>query len=195
MGPSLRHTIDVAQLIQACPVESTTTGTFFQHVRDAVVKRTGALPSTLLKGLTTDRWMPFLQYPLRDFMHLAVNGAGILHPHEPLAEGLRRVGWLAYPSFASTMAGRIVLFAFGEKLEQVVQATPRIYAITVPGLEVTIVEQGERHVRIQFRRVYCFADAYMRGVLEGTVWCHGFDPSITVTVGARPSDAEYVAHW
>jgi uncharacterized protein (TIGR02265 family) len=145
--------------------------------------------------VTTDRWTPFLSYPLRDFMHLAVNAAGILHPSEPLAEGLRRVGWLAYPSFASTMAGRIVLFAFGEKLEHVVQATPRIFAVTVPGMEVTIVDRGPRHARMRFQRVYCFADCFMRGVIEGTVWCHGFEPNITVTLDSRPSDAEFFAQW
>jgi uncharacterized protein (TIGR02265 family) len=195
MGPSLRHTIDVAQFIKACPAESTTTGTFFQHVREAVVKRTGSAPAALFKGLTAERWTPFLQYPLRDFMHLAVNAAGILHPHEPLAEGLRRIGWLAYPSFASTMAGRIVLFAFGEKLEQVVQATPRIFAVTVPGMEVTILERTERRALLQFHGVYCFADCFMRGVLEGSIWCHGFEPNVTVTVGIRPSDADFDTRW
>jgi uncharacterized protein (TIGR02265 family) len=195
MGPSLRQSIDVAQSIKACPVESTTTGTFFQHVREAVAKRTGGIPGTLLKGMTTDRWTPFLQYPLRDFMQLTVNAAGILHPHEPLAEGIRRIGWLAYPSFASTMAGRIVLFAFGEKLEQVVQATPRIFAVTVPGVVVTILGQSERRALLQFRGVYCFADCFMRGVLEGSIWCHGFEPQVIVTTGARPSDAEFDTRW
>jgi uncharacterized protein (TIGR02265 family) len=164
-------------------------------VREQVVKRTGSVPAALLKGLATDRWTPFLSYPLRDFMHLAVNAAGILHPNEPLAEGLRRIGWLAYPSFASTMAGRIVLFAFGEKLEQVVQATPRIFAVTVPGMEVTILERSDRYARLQFHAVYCFADCFMRGVLEGAIWCHGFEPKVTVTVGARPSDADFDTRW
>jgi uncharacterized protein (TIGR02265 family) len=195
LGQSLRHSIDVAQFVKACPAESMTTGTFFQHVRDAVVKRTGGVPSTLLKGVTADRWTPFLSYPLRDFMHLAVNAAGILHPSEPLAEGLRRVGWLAYPSFASTMAGRIVLFAFGEKLVHVVQAAPRIFAVTVPGMEVTLLDRGDRHARMRYLGVYCFADCFMRGVIEGTIWCHGFEPDVTVTLESRPSDAEFLARW
>jgi uncharacterized protein (TIGR02265 family) len=195
MGPSLRDSIDVAQFVKACPAESTTTGTFFQHVREAVVKRTGAVPATLLKGLTTERWTPFLSYPLRDFMQLAVNAAGILHPNEPLAEGLRRVGWLVYPSFASTMAGRIVLFAFGEKLAHVIQATPRIFAVTVPGMEVTILDRGDRHARMRYQGVYCFADTFTRGLIEGCIWCHGYEPKVTVTVETRPSDAVFLAEW
>ena len=38
-------------------------------------------------------------------MHLVVNAARILHPKEAISEGMRRVGWLAYPSFAATMGG------------------------------------------------------------------------------------------
>ena len=195
MGPSLRHTIDVAQYLEACPAEATTTGTFFQNVRDAVVKRTGSSSPALLNGVTTDRWTAFLHYPLRDFMRLAVNAAGILHPHEPLAEGLRRVAWNTYPSFASTVAGRIVLFAFGEKLSHVIQATPRIFAVTVPGMEVTPIENTERSSRMEFRGVYCFADSFMRGVIEGAIWSHGYEPNVTVTLRTRPSDAEFFACW
>jgi hypothetical protein len=88
-----------------------------------------------------------------------------------------------------------VLFAFGEKLEQVVEATPRIFGVTVPGMEVTILERGDRHARLRYRGVYCFADCFMRGVLEGCIWCHGFEPNITVTLESRPSDAEFFARW
>jgi uncharacterized protein (TIGR02265 family) len=195
LGSSLSQPVDVAESINACPVESTTNGTFFQHVRDAVSKRRGTIPAELMKDVSSDRWTPFQQYSLRDFMHLTVNAASILYPNEPTAEALRRIGWLAYPTFASTMGGRIVLYAFGEKVPQIIKAAPRIFAVTVPGMEVTVLDQGDRHARLHFQGLYTFPDCYMRGVLEGAVWCHGFDPDVTVTIGDRPSNAEFLMRW
>jgi uncharacterized protein (TIGR02265 family) len=128
-------------------------------------------------------------------MRLVVNAARILHPKEAISEGMRRVGWFAYPSFAATMAGRVVLFAFGDTLDHVVRAVPKAYAISVPDAQVTLTEQTDRHFRVEFRGVHCFVDTYHRGVLEGAIWCHGFDPTIVVTAGARICDADMVADW
>jgi uncharacterized protein (TIGR02265 family) len=195
LGPSLGHAVDVERYLKACPQDESTQGTFLQYIRDEVVKRMGGAPPKLFDGLPRDRWLPFLKYPLRELMHLAVNAAHILYPKLPLSEGLRRVGWFAYPSFAATMAGRVVLFAFGETLDDVVRAVPKAYAITVPDAQVTLTLQTDRHFRLEFRGVHCFVDTYHRGVIEGAIWCHGFDPSVEVTLGSRLCDANMVADW
>jgi len=195
LGPSLHQMIDVERYLKACPLEESTQGTFLQYIRDEVVKRTGKAPARLFEGLPRDRWLPFLKYPLRELMHLVLNAAHILHPKEPLAEGLRRVGWFAYPSFAATMAGRVVLYAFGETLEDVVRSVPKAYAICVPDAQATLTAQKERHFRLEFRGVHCFVDTYHRGVLEGAIWSHGFEPVVEVTAGARICDADMVADW
>lgn len=195
LGPSLNHAVDVERYLKACPMEESTQGIFLQYIRDEVVKRTGSLPARLFEGLPRDRWRPFLKYPLRELMHLVVNAARILHPKLPLSEGMRRVGWFAYPSFAATMAGRVVLFAFGETLGDVVRSVPKAYAICVPEAQVSLTLQTERHFRLEFRGVHCFVDTYHRGVIEGAIWCHGHEPSVAVTVGARICDADMVADW
>ncbi len=195
LSPSLGHAIDVERYLKACPVDETTQGTFLQHVRDEVVKRTGSVPPRLFDGLPRDRWLPFLKYPLRELMHLVVNAARILYPKLPLAEGLRRVGWFAYPSFAATMAGRVVLFAFGETLEDVFRSGPKAYAISVPDAQVTLTLLKEGHLEAELRGVHCFVDTYHRGVVEGAIWCHGFEPRVEVTTGTRICDADIVAEW
>jgi serine/threonine-protein kinase len=195
LGPLLSHAVDVDRYMKACPVEESTQGAFLQYIRDAVVDRTGSAPARLFDGLPRDRWLPFLKYPLRELMRLVVNAAGILHPKLPLSEGLRRVGWFGYPSFASTMAGRVVLFAFGETLEDVVRSVPKVYAICVPKAQVSLTLHEEHHFRLAFRGVHCFVDTYHRGVIEGAIWCHGFQPSVKVTVGTRLCDADMVADW
>jgi uncharacterized protein (TIGR02265 family) len=191
----LRDDIDVDLYVRSCPPNAATQGTFFRHVRDAVVAKTGDVPASLMRGLTERSWAPFLKYPLRDFMHLAVNAARILHADQPLAEGLRRVGWLAYPSFASTMAGRIVLLAFGDSLEDVVKATPQAYAITLPSAMVGVKKLGERRYVLEFRDTYSFVDTYHRGVIEGAARAHGFEAKIQVHRKSRQCDADFEGGW
>jgi uncharacterized protein (TIGR02265 family) len=191
----LRHGIDVEQYICACPDDAVTLGTFFQHVRDVVIRKTGSAPANLTRGVPAHHWVPFLKYPLVDFMHLAVNAAGILHADQPLAEGLRRVGWLAYPSFAATMAGRIVLRAFGDTLEDVVRAAPKAYRIAVPSATITVKNLGPRRYIFEYRNAYSFVDTYHRGVLEGAIRAHGFDPKVEVRILGRTCDADFEGGW
>jgi uncharacterized protein (TIGR02265 family) len=195
LRPSLSHGIEVERYLKACPADENTQGTFLQYIRDEVVKRTGSAPPKLFEGLPRDRWIPFLKYPLRELMHLAVNAARILHPKQPLSEGLRRVGWFAYPSFAATMAGRVVLFAFGETVDDVIRSLPKAYSICIPKAEVSVKVHKDRHLHVELRGVHCFVDTYQRGVLEGAIWYHGFQPSVEVTPGPRLCDADLVADW
>ena len=193
--PSLAHRIEVERYLKACPLDETTQGVFLQYIRDEVVKRMGSAPSKLFEGLPRDRWVSFSKYPLRELMHLVVNAARVLHPKQPLAEGIRRIGWFAYPSFVATMAGRVVLFAFGDTVEDIVRSLPRAYSICVPDAEASVKEYNGRHLRVELRGVHCFVDTYHRGVLEGALWYHGFEPSVEVTAGPRLCDADLVADW
>jgi uncharacterized protein (TIGR02265 family) len=193
--PSLSHGIDVERYLKACPLEESTQGTFLQFIRDEVVRSCGSAPPKLFQGLPRDRWLPFLKYPLKELMQLVVNAARILHPKQPLSEGLRRVGWFAYPSFAATMAGRVVLFAFGETVDDVIRSLPKAYSICIPEAEAWVREHKDRHLHVELRGVHCFVDTYHRGVLEGALWYHGFQPSVEVITGPRLCDADLVASW
>jgi uncharacterized protein (TIGR02265 family) len=193
--PSLAYGIDVERYLKACPLDESTQGTFLQYIRDEVVRRMGSAPAKLFEGLPRERWLPFLKYPLKELMHLVVNAARILYPKQPLAEGLRRVGWFAYPSFAATMAGRVVLFALGESMDDVVRCLPKAYAVCVPDAEATVRVHKERHFEVELRGVHCFVDTYHRGVIEGAIWYHGFEPAVEVTPGTRLCDADMIADW
>ena len=65
------------------------------------------------------------------------------------------------------MAGRVVLYTFGQDVEDLVTSLPKTYALALPGSEARAHRIGPGHVRIEFRRVYSFADTYQVGVLEG----------------------------
>ncbi len=193
-GPKLTHDVDVERYVRACPSGATTQGTFFRFLREAVEKRIGPNPR-LLEGLRNTEWTAFRKYPLRDFMQLSLNAARVAYGRDALSEGLRRVGWLAFPSFAATMAGRVVLFAFGERLENVISTLPKAYAVAVPGTVVEIQQLGPRRYRATMRNAYNFVDTYHLGVLEGAALALGHQPRITVKLGERPCDAVFEGGW
>jgi uncharacterized protein (TIGR02265 family) len=191
----LSRPIDADRYIKACPLSATTLGTFFHNVRQAVWETTGGVPKSLLTGLSRERWISFRQYELREFMLMLVNAARILHGDVPLAEGLRRLGRLAYPSFASTMAGRVVLFAFGSGLEQMAETLPKAYAIGVPDANIEVTKLATRHYRIRYTNVHCFVDTYHLGVIEGAFIAQRVQPKVVVRPGSRICDAEIEGIW
>jgi uncharacterized protein (TIGR02265 family) len=192
--PTLTRPIDVAAYLKACPSHATTRGTFYQTLIEHAESRLGHAPAALFDGVSQRRWIIFKEYPLREFMQLAVNVAGAVHDELPLAEGLRRLGWIAYPAFSATMAGRVVLYALGNRLEDVLESAPRAYALVLPDSDVRVTV-GERHCRMEMRGIYNFVDVYQLGVLEGTMREHGYRPSVAVTRLDAPGAADFELHW
>jgi uncharacterized protein (TIGR02265 family) len=193
--PAFTEEVPLDRYLAACPANAVTRGTFFLHVRDHVAKELGQLPDTLFEGVSRRSWLPFHTYPLREFMRMAHNGARLAYPRMATSDGLRRIGWMSYPSFAATMAGRVVLFAFGDRLEDVVKAAPKAYGIGLPGATVTSREVGPQHWRFSLRDVYSFVDAYHYGVLEGTVLAFSRVPHIRLRLLGRASDADFDVRW
>jgi len=193
--PTFSEEVSLDRSLAGCPADAVTRGTFFLHVRDHVIKELGRAPDALFDGVSRRTWLPFHSYSLREFMRLAHNGARLAYPRLPTSDGLRRTGWMSYPSFAATMAGRVVLFAFGDKLEDIVKAAPKAYGIGLPGATVVSRELGPKHWRFSLRDVYSFVDAYHYGVLEGTVLAFSHRPLIRLRPLGRPSDADFDVRW
>jgi uncharacterized protein (TIGR02265 family) len=193
--PRFDRTVRLGEYLEHCPPNATTRGTFLSHLCDHVRQELGRDPPELYDGLTSRRWVPFQKCALSDFMKLAYNAAVLVHASLPVAEGLRRIGWLAYPSFAATMAGRVVLFAFGDRMENILEAAPNAYRLTLPEASLRVTAQGPAHYLLELRRVYSFLDSYHVGVIEGTVRAHGHDPEIRLRPRGRPSDADVDLRW
>jgi uncharacterized protein (TIGR02265 family) len=189
------HEVDLEGSLRACPREATTLGTFFQHVFSATLAAAPKGRERLLDGLGQCAWFPFKSYPLTDFMRLAYNAAAVSFAHLPSAEGLRRIGWMSYPSFASTMAGRVVLFALGKQLEDVVRACPHAYRHSLSLSQVQVTERSKRLFEIEMHGVYSFVDTYHCGVLEGAVLAFQRAPRVTVEPLRRRCDARFVLGW
>jgi uncharacterized protein (TIGR02265 family) len=190
----LSRPIEVGAYLRACPSRAATRGTFYQTLVDHAEAELGQVPASMFEGVPQRRWVIFKQYPLRDFIQLVVNVAGAVHASLPLAEGLRRLGWIAYPAFSATLAGKVVLYALGNRLENVLESAPRAYGLVLPESDVRVT-LGNRVCRMEMRAVYNFVDTYQFGVLEGTIREHGFRPKLSVKQLANPADADFELRW
>lgn len=193
--PDFDAVVSLDAFLRDCPPDATTLGTFFQYVVASLGVRSKADIDAATEGLPQTRWVAFKQYPLRDFMRLAFNTARIGHSSVSRGEGLRRLGRMAYPSFAGTMAGRVVLFAFGEKLENILDAAPRSYKLALPQSSVVVHKLGERHVHFEMKNLHCFPATYHGGVIEGTIQAYGFEPDVKVRLGASRGDIDFEVRW
>ncbi len=193
--PNFDYDVNLDQHLSDCPPSHTTRGTFFLHVYDHVRGTLGEDQARLLSVNGRRRWIPFATYSLTEFMRFAHDAARLLHGRKPTAEGLRRIGWMAYPSMAATIAGRVVLFAHGDKLEQVIPSAPKAYRIALPGADVRVVQLGDRRWRVEMRDVYNFVRSYQYGVLEGALRAHGARPNIRVCWLDRSCDADFDVRW
>jgi uncharacterized protein (TIGR02265 family) len=192
--PSFTEDVDLDHFLKRCPATATTRGTFFVHVIDHLRAKLGQIPADIDPTLVRRR-LPFGSYPLTDFMRLAYEAAVRLYPLQSSSEALRRVGWMSYPSFASTMAGRVVLFAFGRTIEDVIRASSKAYGVGLSGAKVRATRIGDRHWVYELRDVHSFVDTYHYGVLEGAVIAHGFRAEIGLRRGSRHCDADFDLHW
>jgi uncharacterized protein (TIGR02265 family) len=193
--PVFDAALSLEAYLHDCPAEATTLGTFFQYVYASLGVRSRADMEAACEGLSTRRWVAFKHYPLSDFIRLAHNTARIGHSGVSRGEGLRRLGRMAYPSFASTMAGRVVIFAFGDKLEDVLNAAPKSYRLALPRARVAVQRLGESHYNIEMRDAFCFPETYHCGVIEGCVQAYGFEPKIKLRRHGRGTDVDFEVRW
>ncbi len=194
-SPVFDDRIDLDACVRACPASATARGTFFQFVADAVSKAQGSAPQKLYEGVEGRRWISWNSYPLTDFMRLAVNASRLLYPKEPLGQGLRRMGWLAFPSFTATMAGRVVAYAFGDDVDAVLQAIPKAYPVSLSHASAKARRLGNRHWEVGLRDVYNFADTYQLGVIEGVLRAREFTPEVRIRRHLRRCDVDLEVRW
>jgi len=187
-APDWEAPIDVAAQIAGTPENSTVKGLFFQDVRDACATM-GSLPP---EGRA--RYVPFIDYPMREYMDLVVAAAALVHPREPLRNGLRRLGRLAYPALARTLVGRTLFGVAGRDFGVVLSLASRAYAFCQKPGDVTLVERAEGRAKLRLRQIWNFPDTYQVGVFEGGLITLGLRGVVQVRV-LSPCDVDFEVTW
>jgi len=114
----------------------------------------------------------FRDYPLRDYMELLLDSALTLYPRQGAADGLRTLGRLAIPTFASSIVGGVIMGTVGRSWEFALKCVAKGYEVSLRPGKCMVSAVGPGHVTVQLRSVWNFGTSYQVGVIEGLMeWC------------------------
>lgn len=184
--PDMNGSLKVDEVRQRCPADATTRGMFLADIVAALKAKNLPVPAT--------KYQAFGTYPQREFITVAAEAARALHPSIPEREGLRRLGQLAYPTFAGTMIGKVMFGVLGKDVGAVMRLSPRGYEASVSHGRAHLVEQGPRFVRVRLIDVYTFLDSYQVGVFEGALIACEAKGTVRVRLES-PTTGEFLVEW
>ena len=168
--------IDIEARIAETPETATAKGMFFEPL--ARSGRQWAIPCEA-------RYVPFRDYPMRDYIRLLAAYGRKRHPDVPLREAMRRVGWEAFPALMSSVAGRVLYTFAGRDVRAALRLAPEAYKHSIkPGSVVSRLNTPSQ-VLLEYRDVWNLAECYQVGVIEGG--CRAFGAEARVLVRAHSS--------
>ena len=163
--PSWSAPLDAEACIRRTPEDIGVRGLFFQ----LLVNEAAAAG----KAAGMAQYSSFVHYPMREYMRVAVDVAGVLFGDVPLRAALRDLGSRIYPAFKRNMAGAALFAAAGNDFSKVADLAGRAYSISITRGGVSTKLLGNKRVLVQLRGIYNFPDCLQVGVWEGALAaCH-----------------------
>jgi uncharacterized protein (TIGR02265 family) len=164
--PDMTKPLNLFAAQQQCPEAAHARGMFFADI--VAEMKAHKLP------LHSDKvYVPFSNYPQREFLALAHYSAQKLYPHVPVREALRLLGQSAYPTFARSMIGRVMFGVLRHDVQAIMKIAPRGYQAVLSLGRSEILSVGDDHVHMRMTDVHTFLDSYQVGVVEGAVMACG----------------------
>jgi uncharacterized protein (TIGR02265 family) len=176
--PDFGRDLDPEPYLARLPADAYCKGMFFHDVLKLVERAGTPEARQILADVPRRRYLPFKDYPLREHMELTARIAPVLHPNVPTREGMRRLGWIAYPAFAESMVGRVVFGIFGDDLDLIFEHGPKSFGVSLTRGRAVATRLGTRHWRYEFTDFFGYLDSYYVGVMEGPIRHHGRTPDV-----------------
>lgn len=193
-APDFSRELDPLPYLERVPPDALCKGMFFHDVLKAVQRVSPTAAAQLVPHMGQRRYVRFKDYPLREHMELTAEAVKLLYPQLPSREGMRRLGWLAYPTFADSMVGRIVFGVLGKDLDRIFEVGPKSFEVSMTRGRAVARRLGEAHWRYELKEVFGYLDSYYVGVLEGPIRHHGLVPDVRIHP-ASISDAVLDIRW
>ena len=157
----------------------------------------GVVEACRLRGRTIadarERYLPFQDYPLREWVLILAGAAPILFPRVSIRMALRKLGRGTYDAYVKSMVGKIT-FGMSADFASALTATAKSYAIVLPPSRVEILSIEPSRATLRFTDVANFLDSHHVGVLEGIG--HAFATRIDVKVRLESiSSGEFLLTW
>ncbi|HEX5661322.1 MAG TPA: DUF2378 family protein [Polyangiales bacterium] len=137
----------------------------------------------------------FANYPLAQAKELVDDAAQRLYPHERKNEGVRRVGWIIYPTLLNTMVGRVIFGSLGDDLPAVLRIAGRGFEVSLTRGSYEPVKIGARDACVRVRDFPLYPDTFLLGVFEGVLARYGFDEHKVVARKLSATDVDFYLEW
>lgn len=162
MPVDLRAAVDVAGYIRRVPRHATGKGMFLARLLEELDRRGIARP-------TSERFLPFTDYPLQRCLELNAEAARLMFPTVAMSDALRRVAWSSFDTFANSLIGQVLFGAVRHDVESILKLASRAlsYATNVGTYELEVVRNRTAVFRVN--DAYLFAEYFAVGMLEGVL--------------------------
>ncbi|HYI01258.1 DUF2378 family protein [Hyalangium sp.] len=192
--------LDYERRIALAKPHDTTRGLFFNGVLAAVIALGGESALKQCHVQLNDkrfekRFIDFSNYPVSDFLRLALAATRVLSPQLGGPEATqRKLGMQAMRDFLNSMAGRTLLLLSGDSPKRVMGHLASGYRSVASYGERTVTMQGDNGARVVMKGDYMLP-LYTEGVLQAMLEAvHAKNPQVR----ARPFgqlDCEYDLSW
>jgi uncharacterized protein (TIGR02265 family) len=185
--PSWDAPVDVAAHVHATPAGATIKGLFATAIVEAC-EAAGTHPKHAYA-----RYVPFTDYPMRDYIPLLAEAARILHPRLSVRIGLRKIGRASQPTFARSMVGKVI-FGTIHDVPSAIEAIVKAYRVATPSSTVELRSLTEGRAVIHLGGMTTFLDSHHVGLLEGVTRAAGTQAQISVKPSSL-SSCDFLVEW
>lgn len=187
VAPNYVTPVILDQVLSHVPQTATAKGFYFR-----ALLREAEQAGQYLKGFGPYR--EFNDYPVAEAAALLLQCAERMYPLEPKGEGLRRLGWIIFPTLLQTMVGRVVFGALGNDILSVLRHAHRGFEVSLASGRCRATGLFEREGVLEVREFHLFPEHFLVGVFEGVLAHYGFDGGVTWRP-LSPVDADYRLTW
>jgi uncharacterized protein (TIGR02265 family) len=166
--PRFVDPIDVDAVCAAVPQDALIKGFFVDSFERIVLAERPELAGKLYDGLPRKSYHAFRSYHRGEVMRVEAHFAQLMFPGVPLREALRRACHRVYPTFLSSLVGRVVLVSlFNTDVDAILRVGPKMFAAVTNFGKVDAERVGDRHWVYHYRDYYSWLDSGDVGVIEG----------------------------
>jgi uncharacterized protein (TIGR02265 family) len=180
--------LEFENFILSTPEKATVKGMYVESFLRTFDQRNLPRPST-------QRYVTFKDYPLRDYMRMLLDACPVLYPGCSLREGLKRQGRLVYPTLLDSTVGRVIFAIAGRNWQMALPLASRGWEISLKPGSAHLFDVTPKSAVLALRDIYNFADTYQVGIMEGAMETFLIEGTVVPRLQKRACDVDLVMQW
>ncbi len=182
MAPCFTTPLDVDGVIAQIPESAQIKGFFVTSYEKMLTARRPDLATQIKEAMPRKSYASLNSYPRAEVARAEVALARLVCPDQPVREAIHQATLHVYPTFLSSLLGRVVLSTVGRNVDTVLGLGPRMMSSVTNYGSVAAEKIAERHWRYHYKDYYSWLDCGDVGVIEGLLVHYGKVPHLTVAI-------------